>query len=67
MSPIIEQRAQDIDPALRAIAWKAQLRLTRKYRRMRARGKQHNVIVTAIARELAGFLWDAARLVNQTP
>lgn len=67
VSPIIEQRAQDIDPALRAIAWKAQLRLTRKYRRMRARGKQHNVIVTAIARELAGFLWDAARLVNQTP
>lgn len=65
VSPIIERRSQDIDPRIRAIAWKAQLRLTRKYQRMRARGKQHNVIVTAIARELAAFLWDAARLVQQ--
>lgn len=64
VSPIIEIRAQQIDPAIRAIAWKAQLRLTSKYRRLRARGKQHNVIVTAIARELAGFLWDAARLAT---
>lgn len=63
VSPIIERRAQHIDPALRALAWKAQLRLTHKYRRMRARGKQHNLIVTAVARELAGFLWEAARLV----
>lgn len=61
VSAIIETRAQQIDPAIRAIAWKAQLRLTRKYRRMQARGKPHNLIVTAIARELAGFLWDAAR------
>ena len=67
VSAIIETRAQQIDPAIRAIAWKAQLRLTRKYRRLRARGKQHNVIVTAIARELAGFLWDAARLVAARP
>ena len=64
VSAIIETRAQQIDPAIRAIAWKAQLRLTRKYRRMRARGKPHNLIVTAIARELAGFLWDAARLAT---
>jgi len=63
VSPIIERRAQDIDPAVRALAWKAQLRLTHKYRRMSARGKPRNVIVTAVARELAGFLWDAARVV----
>lgn len=63
VSPIIERRAQDIDPAIRALAWKAQLRLTHKYRRMSARGKPRNVVVTAVARELAGFLWDAARLV----
>jgi len=31
---------------------------------MQARGKPHNLIVTAIARELAGFLWDAARLAT---
>jgi len=65
VSPIIEQRAQQIDPQIRALAWKAQLRLTHKYRRLRARGKQHNVIVTAVARELAGFLWAAAHLVAE--
>ena len=65
VSPIIEKRAQDIDPRIRSIAWDAQRRLTRKYQRTKARRKQHNVIVTAIARELAGFLWAAARLVPQ--
>lgn len=66
VSAIIERRAQDIDPAIREIAWNAQLRLTRKFRRMTARGKNPNLAVTAVARELAGFLWDAARLVDST-
>ena len=45
VSPIIEQRAQDIDPKIRALAWKAQLRLTHKYRRLIARGKHANLAV----------------------
>lgn len=43
------------------IAWKAQLRLCQRYRRMQARGKNHNVIATAIAREMVGFIWAIAR------
>jgi transposase len=65
VSAIIERRAQNIDPQIRNLAWKAQLRLTQKFRRMTARGKHSNVVVTAIARELAGFIWDAARFVEQ--
>lgn len=65
VSPIIEQRAQSIDPQIRALAWKAQLRLAHKYRRLIARGKHANLAVTAVARELAGFIWDAARLIEQ--
>ena len=42
------------------IANRAQQRLHRVYHRMRARGKPHNVIVVACARELACFLWAAA-------
>lgn len=42
------------------IANRAQLRLHRVHRSMRARGKQPNVTVVAIARELSGFLWAAA-------
>jgi len=65
VSAVIERRAQSLDPAIRELAWKAQLRLTRKFRRMTARGKHSNLVVTAIARELSGFIWDAARLIEQ--
>ena len=67
VSGIIERRAQNIDPAIRERAWKAQLRLTRKYRRLISRGKHKNVAVTAVARELAAFIWDAARLLQRSP
>ena len=46
------------------IGWKAQIRLCQRYRSMRARGKNHNVVVTAIAREMACFLWAIARTVK---
>jgi transposase len=65
VSAVIERRAQNIDPRIRELAWKAQLRLTRKFRRLSARGKHSNLVVTAVARELAGFIWDAARLIRQ--
>ncbi len=42
---------------IRDIAWKAQTRLCTRYRSMVARGKKPTVAVTAIARELAGFIW----------
>lgn len=42
------------------IAWRAQHRLHRLHQRLRERGKPHNVVTVAIARELAGFLWAAA-------
>jgi len=40
-------------------AWHAQQRLHRRYRRLAARGKPKQHIVTALARELSGFLWAA--------
>jgi len=45
------------------IAWKAQLRLCTRYRRLRARGKAIQVVVVAIARELVAFMWDIARRI----
>ena len=39
------------------MAHRAHLRLSRRYRKMQARGKNNNKIVTAVARELAGFVW----------
>jgi hypothetical protein len=53
-------------PAVREIAWKAQSRLSARYRALTARGKKSTVVCTAIARELVGFMWAAARVVQPT-
>lgn len=59
----LNRRLRGQPKEIQAIAWKAQVRLCGRYRRLRARGKPHNVIITSIARELVGFLWATARLV----
>jgi len=42
---------------VRDVAWKAQVRLCDRYRKLLASGKRSTVVVTAIARELSGFIW----------
>jgi transposase len=51
-------------PAVREIAWKAQCRLSGRYRALVRRGKLKTVAVTAVAREFAGFIWAVARAAN---
>lgn len=46
------------------IAWKAQLRLHGRLRRLLARGKKPQVAVTAVARELVGFIWSIAHTMQ---
>jgi len=50
---------------VREIAWKAQVRLCARYRRLSAAGKPPQTVVTAIARELLGFAWAIARHVQK--
>ena len=57
----LKKRAEGVAPGVRAIAWKAQVRLNKRYRRLLARGKPKQKILVAVARELAAFIWDAAR------
>jgi transposase len=54
-------RLEQASPKVREIAWKAQTRLTARYRMLSGRGKKTTVVCTAIARELAGFMWAVAR------
>jgi transposase len=56
----LKNRQQGQPEHVLQIANRAQHRLHRVYHRMRGRGKPHNVIVVACARELACFLWAAA-------
>lgn len=58
------KRQEGLPEPVLAIAWKAQVRLCGKFRRLMAKGKAKNKVVTAIARELSGFMWAIAREVN---
>jgi transposase len=54
------QKRQEGQPAeVLDIAWRAQTRLHKRYCRLMARGKEKNKVITAIARELLGFIWAA--------
>jgi transposase len=53
--------------AVREIAWKAQSRLAARFRALTRRGKRPTVVVTAIARELSGFIWAVSREIVTRP
>jgi transposase len=57
MSRAIRERNAGVTPAVQAVAWKAQQRLHGRYQKLLGRGKNKQQTVTAIARELAGFVW----------
>jgi transposase len=61
--PVVERQLTQ-PKAVRDIAWRAQLRLCSRYRRLCGRGMHSNKICVAVARELAGFVWEAARHVQ---
>jgi len=62
-----QQRQQGLPQPVRDIAWKAQTRLCARYRRLMAKGKRNTVVVTAVAREIAAFLWAIAQQVAPSP
>ena len=57
-------RLEPLPPEICEIAWKAQVRLCCRWRRLAALGKPKVVVTTAIAREMAGFIWAIARQVR---
>jgi transposase len=57
----LKKRHEGISPAVCAIAYKAQHRLYSRYKKLTGRGKNPKKAVTAMARELAGFVWAIAR------
>jgi transposase len=55
----LRTRQRGAPPTVIAHAWTAQQRLHRRYARLAARGKPKQHVVTAVARELTGFVWAA--------
>ena len=64
VSPIIATRQDGLPTAVTDIAWKAQLRLSAKFKRLSARRMLKTKVVVAVARELAGFVWAIGREVQ---
>jgi transposase len=60
----LRKRHAPLTPDVIAIAWKAQQRLHARYRSLTARGKSKQSTVTAIGRELLGFIWAIGRTVD---
>jgi len=57
----LKAKAHEASETARRIAWKAQTRLCGRYRTLTRAGKNTKLVCVAIARELAGFIWDIVR------
>jgi len=64
VSQTLQDRLEGLPKTIREIAWKAQLRLCGRYRRLSATGKKLPVVIAAVAREMAAFLWAIGRQVQ---
>jgi transposase len=53
----LAKRQKGLEPALIEISWKAQHRLHKRYNHLLKAGKNKGQVMTALARELTGFLW----------
>lgn len=59
------KRQEGLSEEVCEIAWKAQVRLCKRYRQMIMNGKPQNLTITAIARELIAFMWAIVRATPQ--
>ena len=57
----LKKRLDGLPPTIQSISWKAQNRLHKRYYRLLSRGKEGGKAITAVARELAGFIWAIAQ------
>jgi transposase len=64
VSWVIARRHTGLARSVTDLAWKAQLRLCARFRRLAARRLPRNKVVVAIARELSGFVWAIAQQVK---
>jgi transposase len=62
----LKQRQRGLPTEIVEIGWKAQHRLHRRYTALSERGKPHCKVITAIGRELLGFVWAIATRVEQS-
>ena len=57
IGPALRKRQEGVPEEIKEIAWKAQPRLHKRYIKLSAAGKDQRKIITAVGRELLGFIW----------
>jgi transposase len=57
IGPRLRQRQERVPEPIKEIAWKAQVRLHKRSMKLAAAGKDQRKIITAVGRELLGFIW----------
>jgi transposase len=65
LSRQLRKRQDGLREEVKEIAWKAQHRLYRRFHRLTGRGKTKQQVVTAVGRELLGFIWAIGVTVEQ--
>ena len=53
----LRKRQAHVSTEIKEISWKAQQRLHQRYKKLLAKGKNKGVVMTAVGRELLGFIW----------
>ena len=66
VSGALKRRQADVSPEIVELAWRAQLRLHARYRHLSLRVGALKAL-TAVARELAGFIWAAGQVLLEEP
>jgi transposase len=66
VSKELSHRQEGLSREVRALGWRAQERLHRRFFRLTLRGLHHNKVTVAVARELAAFIWELARVFDRT-
>jgi len=66
-SRVLLARLDGLPHEVRQIAWKAQVRLCGRFRKLLARGKNKKTVISATARELAAFMWAIACAITPAP
>ena len=67
ISTELQKRQEGLPKQIVDIAWKAQLRLCKRYKKLINKGKHYNLVVTAIAREMIAYIWAIAKEVVLVP
>lgn len=68
LTPHLQKRQEGLPRSVTDAAWEAQRRLHYRYKQLSGPGrKKAPVVLTAIARELSGFVWAIARQIKPHP